>query len=89
MKSSVSSPSASSSPWTTERVGEVVTGRVTKIAPMGFFVRIAHCVEGLIPFTGAVASPSAHTGQAISVRIVAVDLERARVLLAWEGTSQY
>ncbi|MGW2325714.1 hypothetical protein ACWC5C_08115 [Streptomyces sp. NPDC001700] len=31
-----------------ERVGQVVTGCVTKIAPIGFFVRIADCVEGLV-----------------------------------------
>ncbi|WP_240660076.1 S1 RNA-binding domain-containing protein [Streptomyces sp. WAC 01529] len=36
-------------------VGQTVTGRVTKIVPIGFFVRIADCVEGLVPLTEPVA----------------------------------
>ncbi|MFF0729303.1 S1 RNA-binding domain-containing protein [Streptomyces sp. NPDC004134] len=71
-----------------ERVGQVVTGRVTKIAPFGFFVRIAHCVEGLVPLAeqGADTATSVREGQDLSVRIVAVDPDRARVLLAAEDT---
>ncbi|MET9544205.1 S1 RNA-binding domain-containing protein [Streptomyces sp. NPDC006627] len=67
-----------------ERVGQTVAGRVTKIAPIGFFVRIADCVEGLIPLTEPVAdmAESVREGQPISVRVVAVDLERTRVVLA-------
>lgn len=70
-----------------ERVGHVVTGRVTKIAPIGYFVRIADCVEGLVPLTEPVAdlAKTVREGQGTSVRIVAVDLERGRVLLAAEG----
>lgn len=67
-----------------ERVGQVVTGRVTKIASIGFFVRIADCVEGLVPLTGPVAvmAGTVREGQELSVRIAAVDLEQARVHLS-------
>jgi small subunit ribosomal protein S1 len=72
-----------------ERVGQAVTGRVTKIAPIGFFVRIADCVEGLVPLTESVADieKTVREGQTISVRIVAVDLERTRVVLAVESVA--
>ncbi|MHC0430948.1 S1 RNA-binding domain-containing protein [Streptomyces sp. O3] len=72
-----------------ERVGQAVTGRVTKIASIGFFVRIADCVEGLVPLTEPVAdiAKSAREGQTILVRIVAVDLERTRVVLAAESVA--
>ncbi|MFH0178444.1 S1 RNA-binding domain-containing protein [Streptomyces cacaoi] len=77
-------------PGFVERVGQVVTGRVTKIAPIGFFVRIADCVEGLVPLTEPVADFARiiREGQDVSVRIVAVDLEGARVLLSAEGIAQ-
>ncbi|MFD9317792.1 S1 RNA-binding domain-containing protein [Streptomyces sp. NPDC060053] len=72
-----------------ERVGDVVTGRVTKIAPIGFFVRIADCVEGLVPVTEPVADLAkiVREDQDIPVRIIAVDLEGPRVLLSAEGVS--
>ncbi|AUH43688.1 S1 RNA-binding domain-containing protein [Streptomyces sp. CMB-StM0423] len=72
-----------------ERVGQVVTGRVTKIAPIGFFVRIADCVEGLVPATEPAAdmATGVREGQDMSVRIVAVDLDRSRVVLAAEGVA--
>ncbi|WP_326795220.1 S1 RNA-binding domain-containing protein [Streptomyces sp. NBC_01808] len=76
-------------PQFVERVGQVVTGRVTKIAPIGFFVRIADCVEGLVPLAEPAAdmAMSVREGQDVSVRIVAVDLDRTRVVLAAEGVA--
>ncbi|MEV7383561.1 S1 RNA-binding domain-containing protein [Streptomyces lydicus] len=67
-----------------ERVGQVVAGHVTKVAPIGFFVRIASCVEGLVPLTEPVEdlAEAVHEGQLIFVQIIAVDLERSRVLLS-------
>ncbi len=67
-----------------ERVGQVVAGRVTTIAPFGVFVRLAECVEGLIPLSDPVADvlEAVCEGQEISVQITAVDLERPRILLA-------
>lgn len=40
-------------PWRrfTHRLGEVFPGRVTKLAPIGAFVRIEAGVEGLVPFS--------------------------------------
>ncbi|MFI0815097.1 S1 RNA-binding domain-containing protein [Streptomyces sp. NPDC021098] len=73
-----------------ERVGQIVTGRVTKIAPIGFFVRIADCVEGLVPLTEPVADLAkvVREDHDVSVRIVAVDLERTCVLLSAQGVAQ-
>ncbi|MFF3380416.1 S1 RNA-binding domain-containing protein [Streptomyces sp. NPDC002680] len=69
-----------------ERIGQVVAGRVTKIAPIGYFVRIADCVEGLVPLTEPVAdlAKRVREGQDASVRIVAIDPEGRRVVLAAE-----
>ncbi|MFD7499898.1 S1 RNA-binding domain-containing protein [Streptomyces sp. NPDC059850] len=73
-----------------ERVGQVVTGCVTKIASIGFFVRIADCVEGLVPL----AEPDVDRAEVVRegqdewVRIVAVDLERGRVFLSADGIAQ-
>ncbi|MER6366759.1 S1 RNA-binding domain-containing protein [Kitasatospora sp. NPDC001527] len=75
-------------PTFADRIGQVVNGRVTKTVPIGTFVRIAHCVEGLIPaaaFSGPpaeVAGQAVRDGQEISVRILAVDLERRRISLS-------
>ncbi|MEV4191206.1 S1 RNA-binding domain-containing protein [Streptomyces toxytricini] len=66
-----------------DRVGQTVAGRVTKIASIGYFVRIADCVEGLVPVSGFVEG--VREGQDVSVRIVSVDPERSRVILAAAG----
>ncbi|MCX5405521.1 S1 RNA-binding domain-containing protein [Streptomyces sp. NBC_00335] len=64
------------------RVGQVVGGRITKITPIGVFVRLADCVEGLVPITGSAASSeSFREGREMSVQIVTVDHERNRILL--------
>ncbi|MFE6847209.1 S1 RNA-binding domain-containing protein [Streptomyces sp. NPDC057686] len=65
------------------RVGQVVGGRITKIAAIGVFVRLADCVEGLVPLTRPTASAEVfREGQEMSVQIVTVDHERNRILLA-------
>lgn len=65
------------------RVGQVVAGRIIKVASIGVFVRLADCVEGLVPFTGPTASSeSFREGQEMSVQIVEIDHERNRILLA-------
>ncbi|GFE07014.1 hypothetical protein Scani_32820 [Streptomyces caniferus] len=64
------------------RVGQVVGGRVTKIASIGIFVRLADCVEGLVPLTGLAApAESFRQGQEMSVQIAMVDHERNQILL--------
>ncbi|MFE6869285.1 S1 RNA-binding domain-containing protein [Kitasatospora sp. NPDC057692] len=76
-----------------DRIGQVVNGRVTKTVPIGTFVRIAHCVEGLIlraELPDALAGDteqSVHEGREISVRILAVDLERRRISLSAKACS--
>lgn len=65
------------------RAGQAVEGHITKIASIGVFVRLADCVEGLVPLTGPTSSAETfHEGQEISVQIVTVDHERNRILLA-------
>ncbi|MBT2509061.1 S1 RNA-binding domain-containing protein [Streptomyces sp. ISL-98] len=61
-----------------ERVGQVVVGRVTTIAPFGVFVRLAECVEGLLPLSEPSLDPAEtlREGQEISVEIITVDLEQ-------------
>lgn len=54
--------------------------------PLGFLVRVADCVEGLVPLTGPVTdlTTSVLTRQDTSVRTVAVDLARTPIVLAAE-----
>lgn len=64
-----------------DTIGQTVSGQVTKLTPIGAFVQVADCVEGLMrpeefPET-AVAE-----GQELMVAILDVDLERRRILLA-------
>ncbi len=74
-------------PLFAERVGQLATGRVTKIAPIGVFVRLADCVEGLVPLA-ELSEPAGdpaetfHVGQEIAVRILAVDVERSRIFMS-------
>ncbi|MET8754033.1 S1 RNA-binding domain-containing protein [Streptomyces sp. NPDC004667] len=65
------------------RAGQVVVGRITKIASIGVFVRLGHCVEGLLPLTGPAASAEAfREGRELRVRIVTADRERNHIVLA-------
>ncbi|MEV7521357.1 S1 RNA-binding domain-containing protein [Streptomyces sp. NPDC091371] len=65
------------------RAGQVVEARVVQIASIGIFVHLDDCVGGLIPLTDQPASPETfHEGQELRVRIVTVDRERNRILLA-------
>lgn len=63
------------------RAGQVVTGRVTKLAPIGAFVRIADCVEGLVR-PEDLPGETVVEGQELPVTILGVDLERRRILLS-------
>ncbi len=71
-----------------QRVGQVVTGRVTEIVPIGVFVRLADCVGGLVPLTelsesaGDDPAEAVREGEEVSVQILAVDLERSRIILS-------
>ena len=60
-----------------DRLGEIVRGHVTKVVPIGVFVRIVGGIEGLIPY-GEHFAP----GTELTVQIVEVDLQRRRVRLS-------
>ncbi|MFI9328551.1 S1 RNA-binding domain-containing protein [Kitasatospora sp. NPDC052868] len=70
------------------RIGQIVTGHVTKLAPIGAFVRLADCVEGLVPLAELSDEPAGDPAQAVyqgkelPVRILNVDLERRRIELS-------
>ncbi|GAB7106821.1 hypothetical protein JCM4814A_51350 [Streptomyces phaeofaciens JCM 4814] len=76
-------------PWpqVAQRVGHVVTGPVTKIVPIGVFVRIEDRddgFEGLVPTGELDASPGdvLEVGDAVTVKIVDVDPARRRIILS-------
>jgi ribosomal protein S1 len=71
-----------------ETVGRTVTGKVTRVTPVGVFVRVAECIEGLIPQADLSLSGESNTmaqfdeGQQVRVCVVEVDLIRRNVRLA-------
>jgi small subunit ribosomal protein S1 len=75
-------------PQFADRIGQITTGHVTKLAPIGAFVRLADCVEGLVPLAELSKEPiedpaqAVHEGQELSVRIIDVDIERRRISLS-------
>ncbi|MET9462484.1 S1 RNA-binding domain-containing protein [Streptomyces canus] len=76
-------------PWpqVVQRIGQVVTGPVTKIVPFGVFVRIEDGEDG---FEGLVHSSEldessedvVEVGDALTVKIIDVDLARRRIALS-------
>ncbi|GAA2452644.1 S1 RNA-binding domain-containing protein [Streptomyces macrosporus] len=66
-----------------ERVGETVTGPVTKLVPFGVFVRVADGIEGLVHASDLPDGPGAvREGDRLTVRIEEVDRVRRRVGLS-------
>ncbi|MFC8826756.1 S1 RNA-binding domain-containing protein [Streptomyces sp. NPDC057137] len=75
-------------PALADRVGEVVTGPVTRIEPFGAFVRVEerdHGFEGVLP-ASELAPDAARVGDPLTVRIAEVDPTSRRILLARERT---
>ena len=83
-------------------VGEIVSGKVTKIMDFGAFVELAEGVEGLIPMSEFTferriksASDVVSTGEAIRIKVLSVDMQRRRISLSlkqvgddpWVGAS--
>ncbi|GAB3275344.1 hypothetical protein GCM10027589_00440 [Actinocorallia lasiicapitis] len=67
-----------------ESIGRVVTGPVTKIAPIGVFVRIedtAGGFEGLLPSAELGVEPPA-VGETVTVQIKQIDVMRRRIELS-------
>jgi len=76
-------------PWpqVAQRIGQVVTGPVTKIVPFGVFVRIEDRpdgFEGLVHTSELDVSPEGviEVGDALTVKILDVDLVRRRITLS-------
>ncbi|WRZ88037.1 S1 RNA-binding domain-containing protein [Streptomyces sp. NBC_01007] len=76
-------------PWpqVAQRIGQVVTGPVTKIVPFGVFVRIEDRedgFEGLVHTSELDESPEdvIEVGDALTARIIDVDLARRRIALS-------
>ncbi|WP_329585473.1 S1 RNA-binding domain-containing protein [Streptomyces sp. NBC_01362] len=75
-------------PQLADRIGQIAIGHVTKLAPIGAFVRLAHCIEGLLPLAERSDEPiedsvqAIREGQEIPVRVCGVDLERRRITLS-------
>jgi small subunit ribosomal protein S1 len=77
-------------PWTTVeqryKVGQLVTGTITKIAPFGAFARIEDGIEGLIHLSelppGMDIKSALHEGLQLQLRILRIDAERRRLGLS-------
>jgi ribosomal protein S1 len=64
-------------------VGQVLSGRVTKVVPFGVFVRVAEHVEGLAPLQELDCPVEAlPVGSEITVAVAGIDLERRRLVLS-------
>ena len=70
-------------------VGDLVSGRVTRLADFGAFVELEEGVEGLLPigeltFEKRVKHPSevVNSGDVVRVRVLSVDVERKRISLS-------
>jgi ribosomal protein S1 len=70
-----------------DRVGEVVSGHITKLVPFGVFVCVAEGIEGLLHISDLSDKPVesldeiVQVGEAMTVKIAEVDLQRHRVRL--------
>jgi small subunit ribosomal protein S1 len=77
-------------PWTTVeqryKVGQLVTGTITKIAPFGAFARIEDGIEGLIHLSelppGMDIKNALHEGLQLQLRVLRIDAERRRLGLS-------
>jgi predicted RNA-binding protein with RPS1 domain len=91
----------SEDPWSTAgaryEVGQVVTGRVTRLAQFGAFVELEPGVEGLVHVSAFAPSGQSNAwskavpaGTMLTCELLAVDLEKKRIGLAPvpDGTSR-
>ncbi|MCL4499061.1 MAG: 30S ribosomal protein S1 [Chloroflexi bacterium] len=75
-------------------VGDLVEGTITKLVPFGAFVQITDGVEGLVHISEMadrhVELPEqvAKVGDAVSARVVGIDLERHRISLSIKQASE-
>jgi small subunit ribosomal protein S1 len=70
------------------QVGDIVTGRVTKLVPFGAFVELDEAIEGLVHISELAehhvekAEDEVHVHDQIEVKIIDIDLERRRISLS-------
>jgi len=75
------------------RVGEVVSGTVSRIADFGAFVKLAAGIEGLVHVSElahrrvSVVSTEVSEGQDVSVKILSVDVDAQRIALSIKQTT--
>ena len=75
------------------RVGEVVSGAVSRIADFGAFVKLAPGIEGLVHISELahrrvnLVSTEVSEGQDVSVKILSVDVQNQRIALSIKQTT--
>ena len=75
------------------RVGEVVSGTVSRIADFGAFVKLAAGIEGLVHVSElahrrvSVVSTEVSEGQEVNVKILSVDVDAQRIALSIKQTT--
>ena len=75
------------------RVGEVVSGTISRIADFGAFVKLAPGIEGLVHISELahrrvnVVSSEVSEGQDVSVKILSVDVQEQRIALSIKQTT--
>ena len=89
---SLSLKSTQEDPWQhfarTHQLGQVVSGRVTKLVPFGAFVRVDDGIEGLVHISELaghhVELPDqvVNVGDELFVKVIDIDLERRRISLS-------
>ena len=95
---SLSLKSTQEDPWQhfarTHQLGQVVSGRVTKLVPFGAFVRVEEGIEGLVHISELaghhVELPDqvVAVGDEIFVKVIDIDLERRRISLSLKQANE-
>jgi small subunit ribosomal protein S1 len=85
-------------PWQhfarTHQLGQVVSGRVTKLVPFGSFVRVEEGIEGLVHISELAGhhvdlpDQVVAVGDEIFVKVIDIDLERRRISLSLKQANE-
>jgi len=97
-KMSLSLKQVTEHPWEVfsrdHQAGEILPGRITRIADFGLFVELSEGVEGLVHISELAEAPTKgllgnfKPGQEIYVRLLAVDLENKKISLSVKSVSE-
>lgn len=72
-------------------LGRLVSGRITKVTPIGYFVEVEHGIEGLLPereVTAAHLDPTtAKAGDSLQVTVRSVDIYKRQIELSLTDTA--